>query len=217
VYRHWKLEVPVQRLVREVCHLPEGGTFAVYLAQDALRRGFRARIYTCDLQLFDPSWFRPGSPPIQEKLKAQMMAGVLGERLITQAQAYMDFLDQGGEVVMREPATTLVARLVRRQIPVIAGLSCTWLYRSSRERWAGEKAIPADIAGTPTGHFVVVHGVDPVKRRLSIADPFLHRPFPGQHYYDIPIRRFFNALMLGIVTNDAKLIEIHPRDRTLHA
>ena len=29
--------------------------------------------------------------------------------------------------------------------------------------------------------------------------------------YAIPIRRFFNALMLGVVTSDAKLLVIRPR------
>lgn len=217
VYKHFGLDVPVQNVIREVPQLPGGGTWAVYMGLDALRRGFAARIYTCDLQLFDPSWFEDGAPPVRDKIEEMLQAGVLPHNLVVQARAYLDFLDDGGELLMQEPATELVSRHLRQGVPVIAGLSCTWLYQARRERWEGEKCIPDDIRGTSTGHFVVVHGVDSRTRNFCIADPYRHRPFPGRHDYEIPIRRFFNALMLGIVTNDAKLLVIRPRDGTPHA
>jgi len=210
VYRHWGFELSVGRVIEDVTRLDGGGTWAVHLGRDALRRGFRARIYTCDLQLFDPSWFTVDGPPLADRLRLQTERRDQPPALAAQGRAYLDFLERGGEVRMEEMGTELVTRYLRRGIPVIAGLCCTWLYRSTRERWDGERAIPDDLEGTPTGHFVVVHGVDPVHRALALADPFLHRPHPGEHHYDVPIRRFFNALMLGVVTNDAKLLVLRP-------
>lgn len=210
VYRFWGRKVPVDRVIREAEHFPDGGTWAVHLGRDALARGFAARIYTCDLQLFDPSWFWDGADELAGNLRRQLESGARTPRQDEQLRAYLDFLERGGEVEMEELGTDLVSRFVRAGVPVIAGLSSTWLYRSARERWEGERAISDDLRGTPTGHFVVVHGVDPRRRTFDVADPYLHRPFPGRHDYAIPIRRFFNALMLGVVTSDAKLLVIRP-------
>lgn len=210
LYSYWGLELAVESVIREVAGLAGGGTWAVHLGRDALRRGFLARIYTCDLQLFDPSWFADGAPPLAERLRRQAEIRELPEALAEQGSAYLDFLEAGGEVRMEEMSTELLSRYLRRGVPVIAGLSSTWLYRSARERWEGEKSVPDDLAGTPTGHFVVVRGIDSARRELFLADPFLHRPYPGRHDYAVPIRRFFNALMLGVVTNDAKLLVIRP-------
>jgi len=210
VYRYWGLEVPIDTAIQGIVSLPGGGTWAVHLGRDALARGFRARIYTCDLQLFDPSWFKTGAPPLSDRLRRQSAARDLPLALQEQALAYLDFLEAGGEVRMDEMGTELVSGYLRRGVPVIAGLSCTWLYRSARERWDGHRAIPDDLAGTPTGHFVVVRGIDSTHREVLIADPFLHPPYPGSRDYTMPIRRFFNALMLGVVTNDAKLLVIRP-------
>ncbi len=211
VYRHWGLELPIARVIREVEHFPEGGTWTVHLGRDALARGLSARIYTCDLQLFDPSWFAEGADDLAANLRRSIESGARSTRQDEQLLAYLEFLERGGEVRMEELGTDLVSRYVRAGVPVIAGLSSTWLYRSARERWEGERPIADPLRGTPTGHFVVVHGVDPHRRLFSIADPYLHRPFPGRRDYQVPIRRFFNAVMLGVVTSDAKLLVLRPR------
>jgi len=213
VYRYWGFKLPIERAMREVEHFPDGGTWAVHLGRDALARGFAARIYTCDLQLFDPSWFWDGAGTLAANLRRQLDAGTRSQHQNEQLRAYLDFLGRGGEVRMEELGTELVTRFLRDGVPVIAGLSSTWLYRSTRERWEEERSIADDLRGTPTGHFVVVHGVDPRRRTFEIADPFLHRPVPGRHDYSVPIRRFFNALMLGVVTSDAKLLVVRPRTR----
>src|SRR6187401_150125 len=57
VYRYWEYELPLQEVINTVEPLPEGGTLAVRLAIHALRRGFRAQIFTYNLQIFDPTWF----------------------------------------------------------------------------------------------------------------------------------------------------------------
>jgi hypothetical protein len=51
VYRYWEYELPLQEVIDTVEPLPEGGTLAVRLAIHALRRNFRAEIYTYNLQI----------------------------------------------------------------------------------------------------------------------------------------------------------------------
>lgn len=57
VYDYWNQPVDLDRLIGKISELDSGGTLAVDLACDALRRGFAAEIVTYNPQLFDPTWF----------------------------------------------------------------------------------------------------------------------------------------------------------------
>lgn len=210
VYGYHGLDVSMDRLRQSVPHLPEGGTLTVYLGLDALQRGFRATIYTCDLQLFDPTWF-PGDsgPPVDliGKLRAQAMARS-EPRLRSASEAYVAYLQAGGRLEMQDIDPSLLVRCLKESGPVIAGLSSTWLYRCAREQPVTFRS--DDVSGKPAGHFVVLHGVDPAGVRVSVADPYLHRPYPGTHHYRIDTGRLIGAIHLGIMTNDAKLLVVEP-------
>ena len=71
VYRYWGEDVALETVIARSRTLEHGGTFAVFLACDALRHGYRATIYTYNVTVFDPSWFgRPGVD-IAERLRRQ--------------------------------------------------------------------------------------------------------------------------------------------------
>ena len=72
VYRFYQDELPLEAVIRETPQLEEGGTLAVLLGRHALSRGYRAMIYTYNLQVFDPTWFLPGGPDLVERLHAQL-------------------------------------------------------------------------------------------------------------------------------------------------
>src|SRR3982751_623702 len=59
IYAYWGDEEPLASVIRRARRLDHGGTYAVFLGCDALRRGYSVRIYTCNLTVFDPSWFGP--------------------------------------------------------------------------------------------------------------------------------------------------------------
>lgn len=46
----------------ETPELEDGGTLAVLLGTQAIRRGYHAKIFTYNLRVFDPSWFAHPSP-----------------------------------------------------------------------------------------------------------------------------------------------------------
>ncbi|MBN1489459.1 MAG: hypothetical protein JXA69_06025 [Phycisphaerae bacterium] len=208
LYQHYGDPVPLDRMLAEVSGLPDGGTLAVLLALHALQRGYRTTIYTCDLVMFDPTWFGPGAPPIQERLRAQVDAKD-DPRLRDTTQAYLDYLGRGGQVCMEDITAELMAGILAQHVPIIVGLSATWLYRCMRERPADCE--PDDTHGSPTGHFVVVHGVDLRARTARVADPYRHAPNPaGSHSYVVGLDRLISAMMLGIVTSDAKMLLVAP-------
>src|ERR1700749_4658369 len=46
IYRYWGDEEPLEAIIARGRRLKQGGTFAVFLGCDALRKGYRATLYT---------------------------------------------------------------------------------------------------------------------------------------------------------------------------
>src|SRR5688500_11566743 len=71
VYRYWGATEPLDEVISRNYRMQHGGTYAVYLACDALRKGYRATIYTYNLLVFDPTWFKRGVD-IADRLRRQL-------------------------------------------------------------------------------------------------------------------------------------------------
>jgi hypothetical protein len=211
VYRFYGDELPLEQVIRETPQLGEGGTLAVLLGCHALRRGYRAKILTCNLQIFDPTWFQPPFPNLAERLKAQM-AFKQSSKLHVASEAYLEFLELRGQIHMEDFTSKLFRRYLNREVPILTGLSATNLYRSARE--FGPNCEPDDIRGVPVGHFVVLCGYDGRKRSVLIADPFRANPFGAGHKYQVPVNHVIRSIMLGILTYDANLLIIQPPGRS---
>jgi hypothetical protein len=205
VYRYFGDAVPLEALVSEVPALPGGGTLAVNLACHALRRGYQATIFTYNLTLFDPTWFTPGAPPIAERLQAQRLAKH-DAKLALATGAYLQFFELGGTLKFEDLTSALLRRHLTRGIPLLTGLSATFLYQCARERDDDYD----DVGGEPTGHFVVLSGYDRETREVLVADPLHDNPGFGAQHYRVGIARLTTAILLGIVTYDANLLALEP-------
>jgi hypothetical protein len=210
VYRYWDDDEPLEQVIERTKSLEIGGTFAVFLACDALRRGYRATIYTYNLTVFDPSWFGPSAPDIEHKLRQQRE--VKSDYRLQQATTgYLDFLKLGGRLRHMDLSHGLIHGMLRRRLPILTGLSSTYLYRTPREY--GPDDAPDDVKGLPAGHFVVIAGYDIDRHKVLIMDPYNKNPYGRTNEYWIGIDRVIAAILLGIVTHDANLLVIHPRHR----
>ncbi len=208
VYSYFGDEVTLADVIAGVSTLDTGGTLGALLGCHALDRGYRATLYTCNLHVFDPSWFRPHSRPLVESLRRQAEVKA-HSRLRFATDAYVGFLERGGRIRMEDLSPELIRRYLRRQCPIITGLSATWLYQDARERAPDWK--PDDIAGEPAGHFVVLSGYDAEARKVSVADPYTKHPHGDGQLYEIAIERVLCAVLLGIVTYDANLLIVRPK------
>lgn len=202
VYRYWGQMEPLPDIIARTGKLERGGTVAVFLACDALRHGFQATIYTFNLKVFDPTWFS-GKVDIAERLLRQRAEKPYDRRVQEVTAGYVEFLRLGGRLRLADLSRYLLRGLLRRRLPIITGLSSTYLYRAMREY--GPHDVPDDIRGAPGGHFVVIAGYDRPARTLMVADPY----GPARDYW-IKIDRVVGAILLGIVTHDANLLIIHP-------
>ncbi len=210
VYRYYGENWSLAEISAAVPRLDTGGTLAVMLGCDALTRGFRALIYTYNLLVYDPTWFAEGANiNLEEKLAAQSASRNDG-RLRVASEAYRRFVQLGGTIRMADLTSKLIRRYLDADIPIIAGLSATWLYRSCRERHG--TVIDDDIGGVPAGHFTVLSGYDRKERTVTVADPYMSNPSRTAIYH-VAIDRLVCAILLGIVTYDANLLIIEPKRR----
>ena len=207
VYRYFGDDVTLDEVIRSTPRLADGGTLAALLGTHALDRGYQAILYTYNLQLFDPTWFRPEAPPLDERLRTQLVYKDF-PKFRTATEAYLSFLDSGGQVFMEELTRNLLRRYLHRDIPILAGLSATYLYQCAREY--GSNMDFDDIRGVPMGHFVVLYGYDKESREVHVADPLMPNPMGLHLNYTIGLDRLMCAIMLGILTYDGNLLIIQP-------
>jgi hypothetical protein len=215
LYNYYGDTTTLKEVIQEVKQLKFGGTLAVMLGNHALKRGYKARIYTYNLNVFDPTWFKHSSKKMIQFLREQMEFKHKRRKLKIASQAYIKFLQSGGEVFNQELDEALIKKYLKQSIPILTGLSATYLYDSARE--IPQFDIYDSIKGEPAGHFVVIIGFDEKKNCVHITDPNEPNPIGQGKVYSVSFPRLINSIMLGIVTYDANLLIIEPKEKKAHA
>lgn len=206
IYRYYGDKLSLQDLIKEVPELEDGGTLAVFLGQHALARGYKATLYSFNLEVFDPTWYSLDRGQLMSKLKARSNA-VRTRKLKLAINAYHEFLNLGGELKFADLNSSLLRKYLKQGVPILTGLSSTFLYRACRE--IPQTCQDDDIAGEPAGHFIVITGYHQDTREAFITDPYLDNPLKNQHYC-VSFDRLINSILLGTYTYDANLLIIPP-------
>jgi hypothetical protein len=213
VYAFYGMEFELDEVLETLERNEDGGTLAVFLGMAALREGFRTRIYSYDLQIFDPTWAGLPSAELVRKIRARFdfLEDATRKRA---AVAYVRYLEMGGELAFDDLSPSLLKSIIDRDHPILAGLSATYLYGFARERWdeVQGRLVDDDVAGDPTGHFVVIGGYDQWGRVLTVLDPSAHVPTSPGGRVRVGAERLINSILLGDVTYDAVLLEVWPAD-----
>ena len=211
VYAYYKDKISLEQTISEVKRVKSGGTIAPYLGLHALGRNYKVKIYTYNLEIFDPSWFshKDINPAyIQKKLEKQLDYKK-GKKLTESCAAFLEFIKGGGEICHHELNIDLLKKYFNQKTPILTGLSATYLYQSKREKvTTSGKIIYDDIRGEPCGHFVVLTGYDEHRRNIIVADPHRENPISHDNYYKVSSSRLINAILLGVLTYDGNLLII---------
>ena len=125
-----RLRRAAQRLSRTNLHLQHD--------RSSIRRGLRVRAST------SPS--------------ACCAARYKGRRAPARDRGYLEFLRTAAACASPACRSTCMRGILHCRLPILTGLSSTYLYRSARE--FGADGTPDDIRGHPAGHFVVIAGWD---------------------------------------------------------
>lgn len=206
LYRHYGDRLSLERLTRELKLEDYSGTFDVFLANHALERGYKVTLYTYNLQVFDPTWFGLPNEEIRVRLREQAAVKRNRRRLQVATRGYDEFLRLGGHLRFRDLEPVVLRQYLTRGIPMITGLSATYLYRTVRD--VPETNQGDDVRGEPVGHFVVLTGYKRLTREILIADPLRDNPLVRSRYYAVGMHRLIGAILLGTMTYDANLLII---------
>lgn len=213
VYRFLGHQLDLSQIIHEVRGLPDGGTLAVYLGKHALARGLKARLYSYHLKIFDPSWRGLGSTELAAKLEAQL-GFKQGKKFETASRAYIRFLELGGEIALEDLTPQLLDIPFSAGLPILTGLSATYLYDSRREYTnRHNRSVYDDLRGEPAGHFVVLCGYDRKNRQVLVADPLHPNELSHEGTYAVGLDRLIGAIFLGVLSYDGNLLIIEPEDR----
>ena len=208
LYQYYDDKISLPQVIREVKSLKNGGTLAVMMGNHALKRGYQASIYTYNLNVMDPTWFKLSSRKIVENLRRQMRFKNKRRKLQVACRAYINFLEAGGKLLSAELDEHLIKGYLKKSVPILAGLSATYLYGTPREIPTTNKY--DSVKGEPVGHFAIINGYNINSGHVYLADPMNPNPLKSQ-YYSVTFDRLINSIMLGIVTYDANLLIIHPK------
>lgn len=210
VYRYFGDPAEVETIIAEVESVKRGGTLAVVLGIHALQRGYSARIYTYNLHVFDPTWFKPiplSTEELQEKLRKQIEVKS-SQKLRFACKHYLEFLNLGGTIAMEDICHRLITKYLKQGVPILTGLSSTYLYMAAREYVLDGtiKAIVDDVKGYPEGHFVLIQSYDTQTGMVKIMDPYEKNPYSKDLTYSISLDHVQTAIMLGVLTYDANML-----------
>jgi hypothetical protein len=210
VYRYYRDVLPLSQIISEVPELKDGGTLAVWLGCHALQRGYRTTIFSHNLLIFDPTWSGAPRQEVIEKLEKQKQykKDIPGFRVAS--EAYKLYLELGGTLRFEVLTAGLIRRYLKRSIPLLSGLSSTYLYNCARELTRGDTFVFDDVLGSSQGHFVVLAGYDMHERSVLVADPYMPNPVARGQYYHVNIYRLLCAIMLGVLTYDGDILIIEP-------
>ncbi|HET9843657.1 MAG TPA: peptidase-C39 like family protein [Gammaproteobacteria bacterium] len=214
VYQYYGDAIPLEAVIHEVSRVRNGGTIAPLLGLHAIQRGYEAYIYVYNLDVFDPTWFYPKKLNSTELLKKLALQETYknSPRFVEFSSAYRQFIEVGGEIRFQDLTVALLKEYFNANIPILTGLSATYLYQSSREVETKDGlGIFDDLRGLPLGHFVILCGHDENKRKIVVADPHRENPISHDNYYKVPVSRLINSIMLGVLTYDANLLIIKPK------
>lgn len=205
IYKHHGDTIGLKQVIQEVKKLKSGGTLAVMLGNHALQRGYKASLHSYNLNVFDPSWHGLSRKKLIANLRRQMAYKFKQRKLRVASRAYIKFLESGGKLLWSDLNADLIKGYLKMSIPILTGLSATYLYGTPREIDATNKF--DSIKGVPVGHFVIINGYDEASKFVYLADPMNPNPLKSQ-YYNVSFERLINSILLGIVTYDANLLII---------
>lgn len=208
IYHYYEDDISLAQVISEISQFDEGGgTFGVDLGEHALKKGYDVTIYTYNINIFDPTWFPNTSEKIAKFLSQRLEGTDLPIKEKMSIEKYLEFIALGGIVRMEELTESLLLKYLKMNVPILTGLSSTWLYQAPRENQMTNEDDP--ILGTPSGHFVIIRQL--ANQKADICDPYRFNPISNSNYYQVTFDRLRNAILLGISSFDGNLVLIRKK------
>ena len=129
------------------------------------------------------------------------------EKLQTASRGYLEFLALGGQLRFTDLTRRLIREYLGRSIPILTGLSATYLYRSMREYGPERRARRYPRRARRPFRRALRIRIRPSARCWSPI-PCCRTRSPTRITMKIDVDRVICAILLGILTYDANLLII---------
>ena len=123
--------ITLLEVIAETHKLEGSGTMSVHLAVHALRRGYLADLWTCNVTHWDPTWFSQKTDYVA-KMKARLLAKGLQEnpRYTDAVDALEEFCCRGGKVHWGDLTPRMISGVLKHGLPILTGTNGTYLHQS---------------------------------------------------------------------------------------
>lgn len=158
----------------------EIGSVNQQYASWAINKGYIVTLYSADFELLDVGWVTLDKNELTKKLQASIgkhEIGFLGHEWSKRyIEAYIEFLEKGGQLVIKSYFDTELLDALLQQGPLLAAVSSQVLYEKGRSKDIGLRVSELDdINGSISTHSIVIIGKE--EGGYIIADPW---KVPGQ-------------------------------------
>lgn len=154
----------------------EWGTINQQLATWCIGQGFDVVMYTADFEVIDLSWVNLSKTEQLERMEATKehrdVPGLGKEWSKMYMQAYIDFINAGGELHIVPFMTRKIINTLLADGPIIVCVCSSVLYNSGRSKNIGlRKSVNDDINGIIVNHTIVVFDKDK-NNNYIVSDPW---------------------------------------------
>lgn len=208
IYHYYAASMPLGDVIQEVTSLKTGGTLAVFLGCHALQRGFKATLHSFNLHVLDPTWMLLSQVALLDKLRLQLNH-THDAKIKLATTAYITYLELGGQIIFNEINFDTLDHYLQNKIPLISGVSATYLYKNMRDYTDSQSQVFYDEwLGSPSGHFIILNGCDKQAREIQVVDPYFPNTLSTTADYRLSYSHWLHAFLLGVITYDAELLAI---------
>ncbi|EKD49506.1 MAG: hypothetical protein ACD_63C00118G0002 [uncultured bacterium] len=161
-FYHKKIE---QAEILENLSMPKHGMSIPQAGIFTLKTGFKPLIITNNIYIFDPSWFRL---TVKELLKRLIERRKYVDRYNQSViDDFLQYFKEKGRIQFDTLSTELLVKYLEKNIPIIAELASTFLYKMRKSSTPG--SFDDANRGEIEGHGVVIAGY--INHTFKIIDP----------------------------------------------
>lgn len=191
VFGYYQIVVSQEEMLNELKR-PERGMSIPKAGLFLKKYGFKPLIITNNIQIFDPAWFRLNNVALIKNIKRRRQ--FLDKYSQSLIDDHLEYLKVGGQINFETINLELFVKYLSKNIPIVAELASTFLYKKSKSTKPGRFDSP--VRGDIEGHCVVVAGFD--KDKIKVVDPDnKNNPFSKKGIYWVQVKELIASFFIS--------------------
>lgn len=190
VFGYYKMQISQKEILKSL-KKPKRGMSIPKTGSFVKKHGFHPLIITNNINIFDPAWFKLNNTRLIKNIeKRKKFVDKYNQSVIND---YLEYLKMDGQIKFNTISKKIFVKYLLKNIPIIAELSNTYLYKKSKSLKPGE--FNDAMKGEIEGHGVVIAGFN--KNKFKIVDPSSkNNPYSKNGIYWITIDELIASIFI---------------------